>query len=91
TQAPLLAAHIAQDPVSEQWMLSLLYHHLVCDHISLDIIFSEIQSLLLGESENLPTPLPYRNFIAEISKVPLEVHQAYFRELLGDVEEPTLP
>ncbi|WP_143707518.1 non-ribosomal peptide synthetase, partial [Xenorhabdus ehlersii] len=91
TKAPLLAAHIAKDPASDQWLLSLLYHHLVCDHISLDMIFSEIQTLLLGESENLPTPLPYRNFIAQIRNVPLEVHQNYFRELLGDVEEPTLP
>ncbi|BET97550.1 non-ribosomal peptide synthetase [Xenorhabdus taiwanensis] len=91
TKAPLLAAHIAKDPASDQWLLSLLYHHLVCDHISLDMIFSEIQTLLLGESENLPMPLPYRNFIAQIRNVPLEVHQNYFRELLGDVEEPTLP
>ncbi|MDX7998150.1 amino acid adenylation domain-containing protein, partial [Xenorhabdus sp. Reich] len=91
TKAPLLAAHIAQDPDSGQWLLSLLYHHLVCDHISLDIIFGEVQSILLGESDNLPTPLPYRNFIAQIRNVPLEVHQAYFRELLSDVEEPTLP
>ncbi|WP_143187496.1 condensation domain-containing protein, partial [Xenorhabdus eapokensis] len=91
TKAPLLAAHIAKDPASDQWLLSLLYHHLVCDHISLDMIFSEIQTLLLGESEKLPIPLPYRNFIAQIRNVPLEVHQNYFRELLGDVEEPTLP
>ncbi|WFQ79904.1 amino acid adenylation domain-containing protein [Xenorhabdus sp. SF857] len=91
TKAPLLAAHIAKDPASDQWLLSLLYHHLVCDHISLDMIFSEIQTLLLGDSEELLTPLPYRNFIAQIRNVPLEVHQNYFRELLGDVEEPTLP
>ncbi|MBI6548643.1 non-ribosomal peptide synthetase [Xenorhabdus lircayensis] len=91
TKAPLLAAHIAKDPASDQWLLSLLYHHLVCDHISLDMILGEIQSLLLGESDNLPTPLPYRNFIAQIRNVPLEAHQTYFRELLGDVEEPTLP
>ncbi|MDC9596581.1 non-ribosomal peptide synthetase [Xenorhabdus anantnagensis] len=91
TKAPLLAAHIAKDPSSGKWLLSLQYHHLVCDHISLDMIFGEIQTLLLGESKNLPAPLPYRNFIAQIRNVPLEVHQNYFRELLGDVEEPTLP
>ncbi|MBD2798088.1 amino acid adenylation domain-containing protein, partial [Xenorhabdus sp. 18] len=91
SKAPLLAAYIAKDPASERWLLSLLYHHLVCDHVSLDMIFSEIQTLLLGESENLPVPLPYRNFIAQIRNVPLDVHQNYFRELLGDVEEPTLP
>ncbi|PHM46120.1 Amino acid adenylation [Xenorhabdus mauleonii] len=91
TKAPLMAAYIAQDPASGEWLLSLLYHHLVCDHISLEIIFSEIQTLLLGESHSLPTPLPYRNFIAQINKVPLESHQNYFQALLADVEEPTLP
>ncbi|OTA15176.1 Amino acid adenylation [Xenorhabdus vietnamensis] len=91
TKAPLLSAQIAKEPSCDKWLLSLQYHHLVCDHISLDMIFGEIQALLLGESENLPTPLPYRNFIAQIRNVPLEVHQNYFRALLGDVEEPTLP
>ncbi|MBE8597849.1 non-ribosomal peptide synthetase [Xenorhabdus sp. BG5] len=91
TKAPLLAAHITQDPESGQWLLSLLHHHLVCDHISLGMIFNEIKALILGESDTLPVPLPYRNFIAQARSVPQEVHQAYFREQLGDVEEPTLP
>ncbi|WP_443256009.1 amino acid adenylation domain-containing protein [Xenorhabdus sp. IM139775] len=91
SKAPLLAAHIARDPDSGQWLLSLLHHHLVCDHISLGMIFNEIKALVLGENDTLPVPLPYRNFIAQTRSVPPEVHQAYFREQLGDVEEPTLP
>ncbi|CAM3667937.1 non-ribosomal peptide synthetase [Xenorhabdus thuongxuanensis] len=91
TKAPLLTAHITQDPESGQWLLSLLHHHLVCDHISLGMIFNEINTLILGESASLPVPLPYRNFIAQIRSVPQEIHQAYFREQLEDVEEPTLP
>ncbi|MEQ1975256.1 amino acid adenylation domain-containing protein [Xenorhabdus sp. SGI240] len=91
TKAPLLAAHTARDPESGQWLLSLLHHHLVCDHISLGMIFNEINALILGESDTLPVPLPYRNFIAQARSVPQEVHQTYFREQLGDVEEPTLP
>ncbi|MBD1229643.1 condensation domain-containing protein, partial [Xenorhabdus griffiniae] len=91
TQAPLLAAYIARDPATDQWWLSLLHHHLVCDHLSLEIIFSEVQALILGEAAHLPAPLPYRNFIAQTRQVPIEVHQAYFQQLLGDVEEPTLP
>ncbi|MEQ1962572.1 amino acid adenylation domain-containing protein [Xenorhabdus khoisanae] len=91
TQAPLLSAHIAQDQESGQWLLSLLNHHLVCDHVSLEIISHEVKALLLGEGSNLPAPLPYRHFIAQIHHVSPEAHQAYFQSLLGDVDEPTLP
>ncbi|SFU42710.1 non-ribosomal peptide synthetase [Xenorhabdus koppenhoeferi] len=91
TKAPLLKAHIAHDPESGQWLLSLLHHHLVCDHVSLDMIFNEMKALFLGKENSLPTPLPYRNFIAQTRSVPPEVHQDYFRKLLGDVDEPTLP
>ncbi|WP_340619899.1 amino acid adenylation domain-containing protein [Xenorhabdus siamensis] len=91
TQAPLLSATIAKDPHSGKWLLALLHHHLVCDHHSLEIIFNEIQTILLGQGNQLPPPLPYRNFIAQLRMVPLEQHQAYFRQLLADVDEPTLP
>ncbi|MBC8943738.1 non-ribosomal peptide synthetase [Xenorhabdus indica] len=91
TQAPLLSATIAKDPHSGKWLLALLHHHLVCDHHSLEIIFNEIQTILLGQGNQLPPPLPYRNFIAQLRMVPLEQHQVYFRQLLADVDEPTLP
>ncbi|PHM27778.1 non-ribosomal peptide synthetase [Xenorhabdus budapestensis] len=91
TKAPLLSASIAKDPHSDNWLLSLLHHHLVCDHLSLKLVFNEVNALLQGKSEQLPTPLPYRNFIAQTKNVPLEQHQSYFQQLLGDVEEPTLP
>ncbi|WP_275375570.1 hypothetical protein, partial [Xenorhabdus bovienii] len=58
---------------------------------SLDMIFNEVKALFLGEGDSLPAPLPYRNFIAQTRSVPLEAHQDYFRKLLGDVDEPTLP
>ncbi|WP_272902942.1 non-ribosomal peptide synthetase, partial [Xenorhabdus sp. Sc-CR9] len=91
TQAPLLAATFAQEPGREHWLLALQHHHLVCDHLSLDIIFNEMQALLAGQGDTLPPSLPYRHFIAQIRSVPAETHQAYFRQLLADVTEPTLP
>ncbi|PHM65752.1 Amino acid adenylation [Xenorhabdus stockiae] len=91
TKAPLLSACIAKDPHTEHWHLALLYHHLVCDHLSLEMIFNEVQILQLGQNESLPPSLPYRNFIAQIRAVPVEKHQDYFHQLLGDVDEPTLP
>ncbi|MCC8365342.1 amino acid adenylation domain-containing protein [Xenorhabdus sp. PB61.4] len=90
-KAPLLSASIAREPNSDKWYLSLLHHHLVCDNLSLKLVFDEVNAMLQGQHEQLPTALPYRNFIAQTKNIPLEQHQSYFRQLLGDVEEPTLP
>ncbi|MDF0605131.1 amino acid adenylation domain-containing protein, partial [Neisseriaceae bacterium TC5R-5] len=91
TQAPLLAVSLAEDPASGEWLLALLQHHLVSDHLALEIMLNEIQAFLAGEGASLPSSLPYRNFIAQVRSVPLAVHEAYFREQLSDIEEPTAP
>ncbi|MCT8354735.1 condensation domain-containing protein, partial [Photorhabdus kayaii] len=60
TRAPLMSATIAQDPQSGEWLLALLLHHLVCDHVSLELINNEVQAFLQQQEEHLPLPLPYR-------------------------------
>ncbi|MCT8354674.1 condensation domain-containing protein, partial [Photorhabdus kayaii] len=91
TRAPLMSATIVQDPQSGEWLLALLFHHLVCDHVSLELINNEVQAFLQQQEEHLPHPLPYRNFIAQARSVPQTVHEAYFRQQLGDVDESTAP
>jgi amino acid adenylation domain-containing protein len=90
-RAPMLAAHVARDPATGEWLMALLSHHMVCDHIALDLILAEIQQLLQGDGDRLPAPMPYRNFIAQTHAVPESEHEAYFREQLGDIDEPTAP
>ncbi|MFJ5362464.1 amino acid adenylation domain-containing protein, partial [Pectobacterium sp. CHL-2024] len=90
-QAPLLAADIVYDPSSNEWLMALRLHHLVSDHITLSLMIEEIRTILRGHDDDLPTPLPYRNFIARILSVPMSIHEAYFRSRLADVEEPTAP
>lgn len=90
-RAPLLAAYIAADPHSDEWLLVLLSHHIVCDHITLELIIAEIQLLLQQREYDLPVPLPYRDFIAQARAVSADEHQAYFRQWLGDINEPTAP
>jgi amino acid adenylation domain-containing protein len=90
-RAPLLKAFIGADPASEAWFLSLLNHHMIEDNYSLQLLFGEIQSLLAGDGDQLPPPLPYRNFIAQLGAVSAAEHEAYFRAQLGDVDEPTAP
>ncbi|MBV6325902.1 hypothetical protein KVP70_34005, partial [Duganella sp. HSC-15S17] len=36
-------------------------------------------------------PLHYRNFIAQTLAIPAGALEAFFREQLGDIDEPTFP
>jgi amino acid adenylation domain-containing protein len=90
-RAPVLAAHVARDPDSGEWLLAFLRHHVVCDHVTMDLILAEVRTLLRGERDRLPAAVPYRNFIAGTKTVPDAAHEAYFRAQLGDVDEPTAP
>ncbi|MEN3033174.1 condensation domain-containing protein, partial [Chromobacterium amazonense] len=90
-RAPLFAADIAHDPEGDEWLLVLSFHHLVGDHLTLERIVAEMTAILQGGAETLAAALPYRNFIAQTLSVPAEVHEAYFREVLANVDEPTLP
>ncbi|MDR6675810.1 non-ribosomal peptide synthetase, partial [Xanthomonas sp. 1678] len=89
--APLLQAHVAADATSGEWLCALLYHHLVSDHVTLELILAEIHLLLQGRQAELPPPLPYRNFIAHGRAVPQAEHERYFRAQLQDVTSPTAP
>ncbi|WP_141554442.1 non-ribosomal peptide synthetase, partial [Xenorhabdus kozodoii] len=91
SQAPLFATDITHDPAQDEWLLALRFHHLVSDHVTLDLIFAEIALLLQDKTAQLPAVLPYRNFIAQTLHTPIAEHEAYFRSQLADIDEPTAP
>ncbi|HXP10643.1 MAG TPA: condensation domain-containing protein, partial [Acidobacteriaceae bacterium] len=91
-QAPLLRVAIAYDERQGRWLMMLLRHHLVGDHNTLEVLREEVRAHLLGQSSQLPAPLPFRNLVAQARLgVSREEHEVFFRKLLGDVEEPTAP
>ena len=52
----------------------------------------EIEAHLLGHADRLPAPLPFRNLVAQARLgVSKEEHAAFFRNMLGDIDEPTAP
>ena len=58
-------AFVAADPDSGEWLLALLHHHIVCDHVTVELMMTELQVLLHHGGERLAPSLPYRNFIAQ--------------------------
>ena len=52
----------------------------------------EIEAHLVGRTNQLPVALPFRNLVGQARLgVSKEEHEAFFRRLLGDVEEVTAP
>jgi amino acid adenylation domain-containing protein/FkbM family methyltransferase len=91
-EAPLLHACVAEDKANDRWLLLLQFHHLVSDHVTLEVLQGEIAAYLRGAVELLPKPLPFRNLVAQARLgVSREEHESFFGKMLGDVEEPTAP
>ncbi|WP_193085166.1 non-ribosomal peptide synthetase, partial [Halomonas sp. 3F2F] len=91
-RAPMLRALAAYDAEQERWLLQLPSHHLVMDHTTLELLVEEIALIQQGREDELPKPILFRNFVAQARLgVSSEEHEAFFREQLGDVEEPTAP
>ncbi|MDF7793420.1 amino acid adenylation domain-containing protein, partial [Pseudomonas syringae] len=90
-QAPLLLAYIAGDPNSDRWLLALIDHHMISDHVTLELILEEIRLLMRGQSADLLPAQPYREFVAQTLASPSSAHEAYFARRLADVDSPTAP
>ncbi|MDH0865612.1 non-ribosomal peptide synthetase [Mitsuaria sp. GD03876] len=90
-EAPLMRLEIAAEPSGAHLVL-LTHHHLIFDHVGLDLIDAEWRLHQAGRQDELPEPVPLRDFVAQA------LHQqetgdatAHFRAVLGDVDTPTAP
>ncbi|MCF5294198.1 AMP-binding protein, partial [Pseudomonas syringae] len=92
SQAPLLRLAFTHDVVNQCWVAMLLFHHIAIDHAALELVQHEIHAHLYGQAHTLGEPVPYRNYVAQARLgVTNKQHEGFFREMLGDVDEPTLP
>ncbi|MCI0996476.1 non-ribosomal peptide synthetase, partial [Pseudomonas corrugata] len=91
-QAPLMRIAFAHDPANQRWVALLLFHHMALDHTALEVVRHEMQAHLLGQGDQLGEAAPFRNYVAQARLgVSREEHEAFFRDMLGDIDEPTLP
>ncbi|WP_460164666.1 non-ribosomal peptide synthetase [Pseudomonas sp. S2_F03] len=92
TQAPVLRFIVAHDPVADRFVLMQLQHHLIDDASSLQFFYNEVQAFLADRGEKLPSPQPFRNLIAQVRfGKSVEGHERFFKSMLADIQEPTLP
>ncbi|MEU1918530.1 amino acid adenylation domain-containing protein, partial [Streptomyces massasporeus] len=90
--APLARLHMAQEPGTGRWLALLRLHHVIEDHTALELLLAEVESVLAGREQELPEPLPFRDFVARArAEAELGDSERYFAELLADVTEPTAP
>ncbi len=91
-EAPMMRMVVARDGASGRWLMLWISHHLTSDHISLEIMMRETQAHLMEEKERLGEPVAFRNFVWQ-ARVGGErgEEERFFWEMLGDVEEPTVP
>ncbi|QHF44605.1 non-ribosomal peptide synthetase [Pseudomonas sp. S35] len=92
TQAPLLRLVRADDPVNGRIVATLLFHHMALDHSALEVVCHEMQACLLGQGAALGQAVPFRNYVAQARLgISEQEHEGFFRQMLGDISEPTLP
>ncbi|WNM31447.1 amino acid adenylation domain-containing protein [Streptomyces sp. Li-HN-5-11] len=91
-QAPLITAHVAPLPGTEGWVALVRLHHIVQDHTALEVLLAELDTFIDGRGDELPDPLPFRDFVAQArTGADTTAHERYFTRLLADVGEGTAP
>ncbi|XP_031636018.1 uncharacterized protein LOC116348934 [Contarinia nasturtii] len=90
-QPPLLRLIAA--PMSEGgWVALQLNHHLIGDHITSEKLYAEVKATNDGQNDQLVTPAPFRNLVAQARLgISQTDHVQFFKEMLADIETPTLP
>ncbi len=89
-RAPMIRALAIEDAAEGRWLLQMASHHLVLDHTTLEVLMEEIALIQQGRHHELPEPVPFRRYVAHARLgMSRAVHQAFFSEMLADVEEPT--
>ncbi|WP_345580411.1 amino acid adenylation domain-containing protein, partial [Nonomuraea rosea] len=90
-RAPMISVHTTAAP-GGRWVALARVHHMVQDHMALEVLLAEVLAFLAGRGGELAEPRPFRDFVAQArDSVDRAGHERHFAGLLGDVTEPTTP
>ncbi|MDE9430506.1 non-ribosomal peptide synthetase [Xenorhabdus bovienii] len=90
--APLMQFVCCEDSVNQRWLLLQRVHHLICDHGTMMQVAQEVDFIMQGQEARLTPAGAFRDLIAQTyQQENKHGHEAFFREQLADISEPTLP
>src|SRR5690606_28621063 len=80
SSAPLLSLCIGQVANTEQYYLLVQFHHLISDHVGMEIIGRELMLFFQGRAQELAPPHPYRELIAHVQhQAQHHDYESYFK------------
>ncbi|CAM1366294.1 amino acid adenylation domain-containing protein [Tenacibaculum xiamenense] len=92
SNAPLLKLKLVDDRKNGNYYLWINQHHIIFDHVGLEIIISEIQLYISGNTSRLSEPVLYRDFIGHTLHLQeTNNSESYFRKVFGGISESTYP
>ncbi|MGW1998605.1 condensation domain-containing protein, partial [Embleya sp. NPDC001921] len=87
-RAPLIDAHSTRMPDGERLLCLLRVHHIIQDHVGMEVLLQEVRAFLDGRGGELAPALPFRDFVVQAREsLRHGGHEEFFAELLGDVTE----
>ena len=90
--APLMSLHVVETGSGKPLPVVLKIHHSICDNVSLEAMFREVAAVIDGVAVESRTQTPFRNHVARMLALSRDTDvEKFFREKIGDVEEPTVP
>jgi|GEM_PF-1349220 len=90
-RAPLIQLCVAKDQQTDKHAVMFIEHHIISDHMGVEIIIKELMAYLNNETEQLLPQVPYRHFVAATLQQDQQLAQQYFTEQLANITRPTLP
>ena len=90
-RAPLMNIHKVEGPSSDKCHIVLSWHHMVMDHVGMEQITREVISFYKGSFDDLPSPVPYREFVGRLQHIRANTdYLSHFRDRFSHVDTPTL-